>query len=170
MPVEIERKFLVVGDGWRGAGGPRERFCQGYLARSGGVTVRVRRAGSKAFLTVKGRGTGLVRPEYEYPIPAEEAEELLQSLCRWPLIEKTRHEVIHAGRVWHVDEFGGRNAGLVLAEVELEHPAADVALPPWIGAEVTADPRYRNSELVRWPMGTGRWDHARVDEPAMAPT
>jgi CYTH domain-containing protein len=161
MPVEIERKFLVKDDAWRD-GGPGQRFCQGYLSQSGGVTVRVRRAGPRAFLTIKGRGNGLVRPEFEYPIPVEEAEELLHSLCQRPLIEKTRHEVPHAGRVWHVDEFGGRNAGLVLAEIELEHPSAEVALPPWVGAEVTTDPRYRNSELVNRPMQARDRDRGAV--------
>jgi adenylate cyclase len=158
MPVEIERKFLVVGDAWRAGSGPGQRFCQGYLAAdaAGGATVRVRRAGPEAFLTVKGPGDGdggLARPEFEYPIPVEDAERMLASLCRRPLIEKTRHEVAHAGHLWHVDEFGGDNAGLVLAEVELDHPGQEVALPPWAGEEVTADPRYRNSALVDRPMG-----------------
>ncbi len=156
MPVEIERKFLVVGDAWRG-GRPGQRFCQGYLAAdaAGGVTVRVRRAGPEAFLTVKGPGDGggLARPVFEYAIPVEDAEQMLAGLCRRPLIEKTRHEVAHAGRLWQVDEFGGDNAGLVLAEVELDEPGQEVELPPWAGEEVTADPRYRNSAMVDRPMG-----------------
>ena len=156
MPVEIERKFLVVGDGWR-HGAPGQRFCQGYLAADGAVaTVRVRRAGRAAYLTVKGKGDGLVRPEFEYSIPVEDADAMLRDLCRRPLIEKTRHEVAHAGHVWHVDEFGAENAGLVLAEVELDRPDERVVLPPWVGEEVTADPRFRNSALVALPMGLGR--------------
>jgi adenylate cyclase len=153
MPIEIERKFLVADDAWRG-GREGQRFCQGYLASDAGVTVRVRRAGPKAYVTIKGQGDGsLVRPEFEYEIPVEEAEQMLLSLCRQPLIEKTRHEVGHAGHLWHVDEFGGENAGLVLAEVELNHPAEEVVLPSWVGEEVTSDPHYRNSALVAWPMG-----------------
>ena len=153
MPVEIERKFLVAKDSWRGPG-PGQRYCQGYLSK-GDVTVRVRPAGSRAFLTIKGSGDGIVRPEFEYEIPVEEAEEMFK-LCRRPLIEKTRYEVFHEGVLWEVDEFEGENAGLVLAEVELEHPSQPVGLPEWVGEEVTADQRYRNSQLVDAPMGEDR--------------
>jgi adenylate cyclase len=126
MPVEIERKFLVASDSWREhASG--QRYCQGYLSK-GDVTVRVRRAGPRAFLTIKGSGDGIVRPEFEYEIPVEEAEEMIK-LCRRPLIEKTRYEVLHEGVLWEVDEFEGENTGLVLAEVELEHPDQLLALP-----------------------------------------
>jgi adenylate cyclase len=148
MPVEIERKFLVVSDAWRQSGSG-QRFCQGYLAGGHGVTVRVRRAGAKAYITIKGKAVGPARPEYEYEIPVDEAEELLQGLCRRPLIEKIRHEVGHAGHLWHVDEFQGGHAGLVLAEVELTHPEEAFAQPPWVGEEVTFDPRYRNSALAK---------------------
>jgi adenylate cyclase len=96
-----------------------------------------------------------VRPEFEYEIPVEEAEEMFK-LCRRPLIEETRFEVVHDGLLWEIDEFAGENAGLVLAEVELEHPSQPVALPDWIGDEVTADQRYRNSQLVDAPMGEDR--------------
>jgi adenylate cyclase len=150
MPVEIERKFLVTHDGWRNQA-PGQRYFQGYLSR-GEVTVRVRSAGSRAFLTIKGVGNGLVRPEFEYEIPVNEAEELLQ-LCHRPLIEKVRHQIPHAGIVWHVDEFAGENAGLVLAEVELGHAEQLVSLPDWIGEEVTSDQRYRNSRLTDVPQG-----------------
>jgi CYTH domain-containing protein len=153
MPIEIERKFLVAKDSWRGhAHG--QRYCQGYLSK-GDVTVRVRRAGPRAFLTIKGSGNEIVRPEFEYEIPVEEAEAMIK-LCRRPLIEKTRYEVLHEGVVWEVDEFEGENAGLVLAEVELEHPDQLLALPEWVGAEVTSDQRYRNSQLVDAPMGEDR--------------
>ncbi|WP_371826920.1 CYTH domain-containing protein [Microvirga sp. VF16] len=152
MPVEIERKFLVTHDGWR-TPEPGQRYHQGYLCK-GEITVRVRRAAFHAFLTVKGGGSGRIRPEFEYEIPVDEAEELLK-LCRQPLIEKVRHEVWHAGMVWHVDEFAGENAGLVLAEVELSHPDQSVVLPDWIGEEVTSDERYRNSRLADAPQGDG---------------
>ncbi len=154
MPVEIERKFLVIADGWR-EGASSQRFCQGYLARADGVTVRVRRAGPRAYLTIKGEPNGIVRPEFEYEIPVDQAEAMLQGLCRRPLIEKTRYEAVHEGFVWHVDEFGGKNAGLILAEVELRHPHQLVPLPPWIGDEVSHDTRYRNSNLVDEPQPGG---------------
>ena len=164
MPVEIERKFLVVDDRWRNGCGPGQRYCQGYLAAGGNgggggrATVRVRRAGPAAWITVKGPsgGSGRVRAEYEYPIPVDDAEQMLEHLCRRPLLAKTRHEVVHAGRLWQVDLFEGCNAGLVLAEVELGPPDEPVAPPPWVGAEVTADLRYRNSALAGRPMGRGR--------------
>lgn len=151
MPVEIERKFLVTGDGWR-AGAVGEPYRQGYLGRSGRATVRVRVAGRSAFLTVKGEKPGRVRAEFEYPIPVEDAEEMLRTLCGDAVIEKTRYEVVHAGRVWHVDEFGGANRGLVLAELELDHPDGAFERPDWVDREVTEDPRYRNSSLVETPM------------------
>ena len=149
MPVEIERKFLVCGDEWRREA-EGQRYCQGYLARLDRVTVRVRRAGSEAFLTVKGPANGIARPEFEYPVPVEEAEAMFK-LCDRPLIEKTRYEILHNGLVWHVDEFGGDNDGLVLAEVELEHPEQSVELPSWVSREVTQDERFRNSRLVDNP-------------------
>lgn len=152
MPVEIERKFLVRSDEWR-PGQSCQSFCQGYLVGGHGVSVRIRRAGGKAYLTIKGKAIGPARPEYEYEIPLSEAEELLQNLCRRPLIEKTRHDVLYAGHLWHVDEFGGGNAGLVLAEVELDRADETFARPPWLGEEVTYDPRYRNSALAVEPRG-----------------
>lgn len=151
MPVEIERKFLVTGDGWR-AGAVGEPYRQGYVGRSDRATVRVRVAGRSAFLTVKGEGPGRVRAEFEYPIPLDDAEDMLRTLCGRSVIEKTRYEVVHGGRVWHVDEFGGANRGLVLAEVELDHPDSAFDPPDWIGREVTEDPRYRNASLVDSPL------------------
>ena len=153
MPVEIERKFLVVGEAWRGLSGG-QRYCQGYLAQRDGVTVRVRRAGPNAFVTIKGEADGLSRPEFEYSIPIEEAEQMLSDLCRRPLIEKTRHEIWHAGHLWQVDEFAGDNAGLVLAEVELDDPTEHLQLPDWVGEEVSYDERFRNSELAKRPAST----------------
>lgn len=152
MPVEIERKFLVVEEGWRPL--VKSSLCirQGYLCLGmSGPSVRVRRAGPVAFVTIKGDGQ-VARPEFEYEIPAEDAESMLESLCHRPLVEKTRHEVWHAGVLWHVDEFGGGNGGLVMAEVELSAVDQALCLPPWIGREVTDDPGYRNSELSRRPL------------------
>lgn len=149
MAVETERKFLVSGDAWRSLGEPVS-YAQGYLARGGGVTVRIRIAGEKAFLTVKGPVEGISRPEFEYPVPVEDAREMLK-LCKDPVIEKTRTRIPHASHVWEVDEFGGQNRGLIIAEVELSSPDEEVTLPPWIDAEVTGDPRYFNSNLAVHP-------------------
>jgi CYTH domain-containing protein len=113
--------------------------------------VRVRVAGERAYLTIKGPRVGLARPEFEYPIPVEDANQLLDGLCPRPFIEKVRYRIEHQGLVWEVDEFSGENQGLVLAEVELTHEAQSVPLPPWIGEEVSEDPRYYNSNLARRP-------------------
>jgi adenylate cyclase len=155
MPLEIERKFLLRNDTWRGDW-RAERFCQGYLTRSDSTTVRVRRIGGRAVLTIKGAAQGAVRHEYEYEIPLGHAQEMLAGLCRAPLVEKIRHHVAHGGRLWHVDEFVGANCGLVLAEIELPHPRAPIDRPGWLGDEVTGDPRYRNSFLARHPFATWR--------------
>lgn len=151
MPVEIERKFLVVGEGWREAAlGPAKPIRQGYLAEGGatGMTVRVRRVGDQAFLTLKSPGL-LTRAEFEYPIPVEEAEAMLAAHCLSPPLAKRRTRVAHGGLVWEVDEFEGRLAGLVMAEVELAEAGQDVALPAWVGTEVTEDLRFQNSSLAR---------------------
>jgi len=154
MPAEIERKFLVVGDTWRG--GPAGTRCvQGYLSREPERTVRVRLAGEKAFLTIKGISRGISRAEFEYAIPVIEAEELLK-LCMRPLIEKTRTVVEYHGKRWEVDEFAGVNAGLVVAEIELKSEDEVFDLPPWVGVEVSADARYYNSSLSERPFTT--WD------------
>jgi len=152
MGVEIERKFLVLGDSWR-AGDPTE-MRQGYLSRDG-ATVRVRREGARGVLTLKGPSEGLKRAEYEYEIPAGDADELL-GLCLDPPIYKTRYRVAHAGKTWEVDEFHGTSAGLVVAEVELLHEDEQVELPEWIDREVSDDPRYRNSHIAAVPYST--WD------------
>lgn len=152
MPFEIERKFLVAGEGWR-EGARGERYTQGYLPVEGRTVVRIRIAGPKAFVTIKGEPEGIVRPEFEYPIPVDDAETMLRLLCRRPLIEKTRYDVVFAGRRWVVDEFTGENTGLVLAEIELGSPDETVELPPWVGKDVTGDPRYLNVNLVNTPQG-----------------
>jgi adenylate cyclase len=148
MGVEIERKFLVTDDRWKT--GPGVAFRQGYLNRDKERTVRVRIAGERAFLTVKGKSVGATRSEFEYPIPEADAHALLK-LCEGPLVEKTRHLVEHAGTTWEVDVFAGDNAGLVVAEVELQSEVQTFVRPPWLGAEVTHDARYFNSNLASHP-------------------
>ena len=150
MAKEIERKFLVLGDGWkRGITGVSYR--QGYLSTVKERTVRVRTVGDRGFLTIKGVTVGVTRSEFEYSIPTADANALLNDLCEKPLIEKTRYKIQHAGLTWEIDEFFGENQGLVVAEVELkdEHQAID--RPTWVGKEVSGDPRYFNSNLIKTP-------------------
>jgi adenylate cyclase len=151
MALEIERKFLVCGDAWRVATGTY--YCQGYLNRDKHRTVRVRIAGDKAFLTVKGPNAGIVRSEFEYGIPVDDARQLLE-LCEKPLIEKHRRAVQHHGFTWEVDEFLGENEGLIIAEIELQSPDQSFDRPGWVGEEVTGDSRYYNSNLSSRPYRT----------------
>lgn len=148
MPIEIERKFLVVGEAWREV--PAVYYAQGYLNRDKARTVRVRIANNQAFLTVKGANQGARRCEFEYPIPVPDARELL-CLCEQPLIEKYRRNILHAGFVWEVDEFLGENTGLVVAEIELPDESTEFERPDWVGLEVTNDSRYYNANLSRYP-------------------
>lgn len=150
MPIEIERKFLVNGDAWR-AGARGKAFRQGYLPAAAGCSVRVRVADDGAWLAIKAATPGLSRAEYEYPIPLDEANELLDTLCHQPVIEKTRYLVEHAGLTWEVDEFAGENAGLVIAELELDSEAQSFEIPDWLGTEVTGDARYYNASLASKP-------------------
>ncbi len=152
---EIERKFRVRDETWRGAGAGVE-IRQGYLARTDRGVVRVRIAGADAFLTIKGRQVGIERAEFEYPIPRADAIALLE-LCDGTLIEKTRYQVTHEAHLWEVDVFHGANAGLVLAEVELESEDEHFASPPWLDVEVSHDSRYHNSNLGITPYSDA-WD------------
>jgi adenylate cyclase len=153
MATEIERKFLVRGDEWRR--GAAQRLRQGYLNRDPARTVRVRIAGKRAVLTIKGPGEGAARAEFEYRIPLREAQALL-ALCDRPPLEKNRYKVRHGGFTWEIDEFLGANAGLVVAEIELEDEQQPFGRPAWLSAEVTHDPRYLNSNLVELPYS--RWN------------
>jgi adenylate cyclase len=148
MAVEIERKYLVMGQPWLEV--PGVVYRQGYLNRDKTRTVRVRVAGEAAFLTIKGVNVGATRAEFEYPIPLADAEALL-ALCDGPLIEKTRYLLDHAGTRWELDVFAGDNAGLVVAEVELASEDQAFAKPDWLGDEVTQDARYFNSNLAVHP-------------------
>ena len=150
MSLEIERKFLLAGEDWRQLAAA-EYYCQGYLCSGKDCVVRVRIAGGKANITIKGPTVGASRLEYEYPIPLEDAQALLAELAEKPLIEKFRYSIPYKGMLWEVDEFLGINRGLVLAEVELEHEEQLFEKPTWIGHEVTGDPRYYNANLVRNP-------------------
>lgn len=148
MPVEIERKFLVTGDAWRQ--GKAIRIRQGYLSRHKERMVRVRLAGDKAYLAVKGMKSGAARAEYEYEIPVSHAQEMLK-LCEGPIIDKMRYLLDWGGLTWEVDAFLGDNAGLIVAEVELDREDQPIELPEWVGEEVTHNPRYFNANLCAHP-------------------
>jgi adenylate cyclase len=150
VSIEIERKFLVRDDRWRSLG-QGVLLRQGYLSSSPERIVRVRIEGDRAMLTIKGRTHGATRAEWEYPIPTADAQAFLDNLCERPLIEKYRYRIPFDGLVWEVDEFLGENAGLIVAEVELESEDQPFARPEWIGDEVTHDARYFNANLLRHP-------------------
>lgn len=158
MATEIERKYLIKPGQWLLALEGR-RMTQGYLSRDPDRTVRVRVVGDEAFMTVKSRRTGISRTEIEFPIALEHARDLLL-LCHQPLIDKTRHEVIHEGMLWEVDVFHGANDGLVVAEIELPAEDTPFALPEWAGEEVTHDLRYTNSRLSATPFSEWREEEA----------
>lgn len=150
MGKEIERKFLVMGEEWkRGAKGTAYR--QGYLSSAKERVVRVRTIEDKGFLTIKGITKGVSRSEFEYEISAEDAGIMLDDICEKPLIEKKRYKIPVGGLVFEVDEFFGENAGLVVAEVELHDERQKIDLPAWVGDEVSGDPRYFNSNLIKHP-------------------
>jgi CYTH domain-containing protein len=153
LGTEIERKFLVSSGEWR-EGAKATAIRQGYLHAGPSHVVRVRTYGERAFLTIKSGGAGMSRLEFEYEVPVADASVMLDTLCRRPLIEKTRFAVDVDGTAWVVDVFFGDNDGLVLAEVELDSEAQQVALPPWAGVEVTGDPRYFNAALAERPYAT----------------
>lgn len=146
--TEIERKFLVAGDGWRKKAARSSRIEQGYLARGRKSTIRVRiKDGKSATLTIKSREPGASRSEFEYRVSLKDAQVMME-LCGNSRIEKHRFEVPQGKLTWEIDVFSGRHEGLVIAEVELEREDQTLMLPAWLGEEVTDDPRYRNSSLV----------------------
>ena len=150
MGKEIERKYLVDLKAWT----PRDagtHFKQGYLNSDKERVVRVRIEGTRAKLTVKGPSRGVTRSEFEYPIPVEDAAILLDTLCEQPLIDKHRHAEVHGGETWEIDVFHGPNEGLVVAEIELAAEDEAFALPAWAVKEVSSDPRYFNSNLLKHP-------------------
>ncbi len=155
MAREIERKFLVDPGAWRPDPAHAVHYRQGYLSLDPDRIVRVRRAGAAGALTVKGRTPGIERTEFEYAIPAADADAMLDVLCLRPVLEKTRYRETWEGRTWEIDVFSGENAGLIVAEVELNSASERVALPPWVTREVTDDPRYINANLIRHPFT--RW-------------
>lgn len=155
MAVEIERKFLIDRARWKpqGAGVP---YRQGYLSTAPERVVRVRIAGTAAFITIKGLTENISRLEFEYPVPLADAAALLDRLCQRPLVEKTRYQHRVGAHDWSVDVFHGDNDGLILAEIELSSEAETFERPSWIGQEVSGDPRYYNANLSTHPFSAWR--------------
>jgi adenylate cyclase len=154
MAIEIERKFLTKADSWRQTA-QGKLYRQGYIPTVGKQAVRVRVVEDQGYLTLKGPVVNYSRLEFEYPIPLDDAMQMLDRLCIPPLIEKIRYQIPWGDLVWEVDEFQGDNTGLILAEVELTDPQQAIVLPDWVGKEVTGDPRYYNSYLSKHPFS--RW-------------
>lgn len=150
MATEIERKFLVKDDGYKQNA---EACCymQGYLCTDPNRTVRIRIAGDKGFIAIKGKNNGISRAEFEYEIPMKDGKKILFELVKTGIIEKTRHVVFFKDRKWEVDEFHGENEGLVVAEIELNDENEPFEKPSWIGDEVSNDCRYYNSNLSQHP-------------------
>jgi adenylate cyclase len=150
MGIEIERKFLVNTNMWKPAS-EGTLYVQGYICASAECVVRVRIAGQKAILGIKGLISNNTRREFEYEIPMGDAREMLDNQCGKPLVEKLRHRETHCGKLWEIDVFLAENEGLVVAEVELESESENIALPEFVAEEVSADPRYFNFALHKNP-------------------
>jgi adenylate cyclase len=151
MATEIERKFLVQNDLWRDQVIEESRLQQGYLANQNNASIRVRTANGRAWLNIKSATLGIRRLEFEYEIPLEDAEQILQEIAQQPFIDKIRYKVKCGDHVWDLDVFEGANNGLVVAEVELGTEDEAFEMPQWAGAEVSGDPRYYNVNLVQHP-------------------
>ena len=151
MALEIERKFLIDPQLWAQEVPEESRqLRQAYLSDDPDKTIRVRTAGSKGYLTIKGRPKGISRQEYEWEIPVAEAHEIINNFAT-NVVEKTRHYITYRGKLWEVDEFEGLNKGLMVAEIELQTEEERFEKPAWLREEVTQDPRYLNSRLAKNP-------------------
>ena len=155
MATEIERKFVVANDTWKAHAVSESRIKQAYLSTGQNAAIRVRIAKGVARLNIKSTKNGINRAEFEYEIPLADGEEIIEVAALRPYIDKTRFLVPWHGRTWEIDVFHGENAGLVMAEIELESESEEVELPPWAGEEVSEDPRYYNANLISHPYS--RW-------------
>jgi len=151
MGIEIERKYTLKNDSWRNNVSHNERMVQGYLAGNDRASVRIRIIGDKANLNIKSATLGIYRQEYEYQLPLDDAEKMLNDLCEKPVIDKVRHYVMYDNKKWEIDEFSGENQGLIVAEIELDSEDEKISLPDWADKEVSGDPRYYNVSLVKHP-------------------
>lgn len=147
MAVEIERKFLVANDQWKKSVTGSVHIRDGLVAYENGKKVRVRITDDRATLTLKGYRAGIVRGEFEYPIPLSDAEDIISTMCDGQTLEKRRHFLSFEGMRWEVDVYEGLLAGIVLAEVEMATATQVVAIPDWVGQEVTGDPKYRKVNM-----------------------
>jgi adenylate cyclase len=151
MTIEVEHKFLIANDNWRKHITKSIKYRQGYLSSLATNSIRVRISDDHAWLNIKSATIGTYRHEYEYEIPLSDANEILNNLCKKPLIEKTRHFVTHDTNIWEIDEFEGENKGLIVAEIELSEIGQPFSKPDWLGKEVTYDLRYYNNNLASHP-------------------
>ena len=151
MGTEIGRKFLLQSDDWRNEVESSTRLIQGYLVRGDNMAIRVRIKGDNAEINIKHTHDGISRLEYEYESPLDDAQEILDQVALKPLIDKTRHHVVRGKHLWEIDEFYGDNAGLLVAEIELDSADEPFDRPAWLGQEVSLDQRYYNSNLSKQP-------------------
>lgn len=158
MAIEIEHKFLLANDDWRKHVSRSVKYRQGYLSSQPTSSIRVRTSNNHAWLNIKTATVGTHRHEYEYEIPLADANEILNNLCKKPLIEKTRYFVTDDANLWEIDEFEGANQGLIVAEIELDETGQSFSKPLWLGSEVTSDLRYYNNNLAIHPYSEWRED------------
>ncbi len=151
MATEIERKFLLKNTSWKEGADSGTRYSQGYLVGSKHASVRVRIQGDRAYINIKSATIDITRQEFEYEIPVDDANEMLETLCEKPLINKTRFHINYGNHLWEIDVFDGDNKGLVVAEIELSNKDEIFKKPNWLGAEVSDDARYYNVSLVKHP-------------------
>lgn len=154
MATEIERKFLVLNDDWRAIVESDMQIVQAYLANNELSSTRIRIQGGKANINIKSATLGITRTEFEYAIPVDDAQLMIDDLCIKPVIEKTRYIVKHMQHRWEIDVFSGDNKGLIVAEIEFSSPDEVFEKPSWIGEEVSNDARYYNVCLVKTPYKT----------------
>ncbi len=153
MPLEIERKFLVISEDYQ-QNSKSVYIKQAYLSADENMAIRVRIEKNQATINIKSKKSERVNHEFEYIIPMDEAISLIK-MSPYPIIEKTRHVVEYKGNAWEVDKFHADNDGLTVAEIELDNENEEFGMPPWLGEEVTADYRYLNSNLAVNPFS--RW-------------
>ena len=154
--MEIERKFLVDHDAWERVSKPKgQSVIQAYLTNEVEKTIRLRVKGNEAFITITGKQSGISRPEYEYPIPVNEAQEMIQLFAN-RTISKTRYEIVVDQHTWEVDVFHNKLNGLILAEIELTSEDEEFTLPQWVTKEVSEDPNYLNAQLIHLPSWSGK--------------
>ncbi len=151
MAIEVEHKFLLANDDWRKQVTRSVEYRQGYLTSEPTSSIRVRISDNHAWLNIKSATIGTQRHEFEYEIPLNDGYEIIDYLCRKPLIEKTRHFIDLGKHLWEIDEFKGANEGLIVAEIELGSAGEVFDKPSWLGAEVTHDLRYYNNNLAATP-------------------